>query len=35
MPDINANLTVDINSSSGNTAAIATDYYNSAHFQVN
>lgn len=32
MPDINANLTVDI---TGNTAAIATDYVNNTHFQVN
>jgi hypothetical protein len=32
MPDTNANLTVDI---TGNTAAIATDYVNSSHFQVN
>jgi len=31
MPDTNANLTVDI---TGNTAAIATDYVNSTHFQV-
>lgn len=32
MPDTNANLTVDI---TGNTAAIATDYINNTHFQVN
>lgn len=32
MPDTNANLTVDI---TGNTAAIATDYINNSHFQVN
>ena len=32
MPDTNQNVTVDI---TGNTAAIATDYINSAHFQVN